>query len=78
MIIDPRDLNVVEWTDYMATELEGYSTPPRLDDPTQWRGWALIVCQSPRIASFNPPNPMQFADWRDWAQRFSQAVTLST
>ena len=78
MNIDPRGLSVFEWTDFMATELLGRSLPPRLDDSDKWKGWALQVCQSPRIAAFNPPNPLQFDDWRQWAERFNQTVDLST
>lgn len=78
MIIDPRDLEVVEWADYMADELEGYVSPPRLDDPEQWKEWALVVVQAPAIAKSNPPDPRAFDDWREWAMRFQQAVTLNT
>jgi len=78
VIIDPRGLTVIEWTDYMSDELQGFSLPPRLDDPSQWQGWALSVCQSPRIASFNPPNPLQYSDWMEWAERFNQVVNLPT
>lgn len=78
MIIDPRGLSVTEWTDFMTDELTGFSTPPRLDRPEDWRGWALVVCQSPRIAVFNPPNPIEYTDWREWADRFNSAVDLPT
>lgn len=78
MNIDPRGLAVTDWTDFMTTQLVGYSVPPRLDDPKSWQTWALVVCQSPRIAAFNPPNPLTFTDWRDWAERFNQAVVLTT
>jgi hypothetical protein len=78
VIIDPRGLTVIEWTDYMADELVGFSLPPRLDDPEQWRMWALIVSQSPAVAAFNPPNPLQYLDWSEWAERFNQTVDLPT
>jgi hypothetical protein len=78
MIIDPRGMTVTEWTDFMTQNLTGYSQPPRLDDPKEWQFWALLVAQSPRIAAFNPPNPLEFNDWRAWAERFNQTVDLST
>jgi hypothetical protein len=78
MIIDPRGLSVIEWTDFMADELSGFSTAPRLVSPEDWQGWALAVCQSPRIAAFNPPNPTVFASWLEWAERFNSAVDLPT
>jgi hypothetical protein len=78
VIIDPRGLTVIEWTDYMNDELLGFSLPPRLDSESDWQGWALSVCQSPRIAAFNPPNPLHYLDWMEWADRFNQAVELPT
>lgn len=77
-MIDPRGLTVQQWTDFMATPLIGYSQPPRLDNPREWQAWALVVVQSPRIAATNPPNPLEFADWSQWAQRFNQTVDLPT
>lgn len=78
MNIDPRFMEVQEWADVMVDELQGYSQPPRLDDPKEWREWALAVIQSPRIAAYNPPQPFTFSDWREWAMRFNQAVPLNT
>lgn len=77
-MIDPRGLNVTDWTDFMTFPLLGFSTPPRLDDPKKWQAWALVVIQSPRIAARNPPNPLLFIDWREWAERFNQIVDLPT
>jgi hypothetical protein len=78
VIIDPRGLTVIEWTDYMTDELVGFTTAPRLDVAEQWRMWALAVCQSPNLAAFSPPNPLQYEDWQEWAERFNQAVDLPT
>lgn len=76
MNIDPRGLTVTQWTDAMTLQLTGMSQPPRLDSPTVWQQWALVVSQSPHIALFNPPNPLQYRDWREWAERFNQTVPL--
>lgn len=78
MNINPRGLTVTEWTDAMTLQLTGLSIPPRLDDPDAWIGWALVVNQSPHIATFNPPNPYAFVDWHNWAERFNQTVILTT
>ncbi len=77
-MIDPRGMNVQDWTDFMVQSLTGLSQPPRLDNPKKWQTWALVVCQSPRIAALNPPNPLFFVDWREWAERFNQTVDLPT
>lgn len=62
----------------MTAPLLGYSQPPRLDNPEHWQTWALSVVQSPRIAQFNPPNPLLFGHWREWAERFNQTVEIPT
>jgi hypothetical protein len=77
-VIDPRGLTVIEWCDFMTDELTGFSQPPRLDSAEEWQFWALTVCQSPRIAGFNPPNPLEYQDWLVWAERFNQVVDLPT
>ena len=76
MSIDPTDMTVTQWTDAMTIDLTGISTPPRLDSPLAWQQWALVVSQSPRVARTNPPNPLQFTDWREWAIRFNESIDL--
>lgn len=73
-MIDPRFLNVLEWTDRMAQLLD--FPVYRLIDPDAWADWARYVQSFPSISVFNPPDPAQFADWREWAERFNQAVEL--
>jgi len=76
-MIDPRGMTVTQWTDAMAIDLTGKSSPPRLDSAATWQQWALTVIQSPRIAVTNPPNPLQYADWLEWAIRFNEATELT-
>lgn len=73
-VIDPRGIEVVEWTNQMALELTGISLPPRLERPEDWQHWALYVIQSPKIAKVQAPDPRTYDDWREWAFRFNQAV----
>ena len=46
----------------------------RLDDPTQWREWARSVILINNEWQGETPNPYQFDDWQDWAQRFLQVT----
>jgi hypothetical protein len=75
-MINPRGMTVTEWTDFMTQPLTGFSQPPRLDNPDEWQLWALLVVLSPRIAAMNPPNPLEFQNWLNWAERFNETVTL--
>lgn len=74
MIIDPRGLTAIEWTDYMADELS--VLPMKLFREDEWRDWARHVIQDPNISKHNPPDPDQFEHWMEWAFRFNEAVPL--
>lgn len=74
MILDPRGLTVVEWTDRVNPFLGRYGTIPILDSPVKWRDWAAAVILFPGISGFNPPNPFQFERWMDWVDAFNKAV----
>ncbi len=73
-MIDPRYMNVLEWTDRMAEILP--FPVYRLFDPEEWRAWARNLIQYPQVSVFNPPDPDQFNDWERWAERFNQVVEL--
>lgn len=74
-MIDPRYMDVVEWTDRMAQILP--FTVSRLLDEALWQDWAFKLVQEPQIAAYNPPSPAQFTDWREWAERLNQVVPLN-
>ena len=72
-MIDPTLMSAVEWTDRMSQLLPDV-LPVKIDRDQDWRAWGWHVLQSSTISKFNPPNPEQFSDWRDWAYRFNNAV----
>jgi hypothetical protein len=74
--INPIMMDVFEWTDKMAPELiknGGYLG--RLEDPKQWREWARSVMLINNEWQGYVPDPYEFDDWRDWAERLLQTVT---
>lgn len=73
--IDPRFVTVQEWTDSMTFPLVDKVRPPRLDNPDDWKEWAMQVIQSHKVSIFIPPDPRYFDDWREWAFRFNQALS---
>jgi len=75
-MIDPRGMTVTDWTDSMVYSLEKYGTMSRLDDPEKWQLWALGVVSFFDVGKQNPPNPMDYTDWLEWAFAFTRAVTL--
>jgi hypothetical protein len=76
-MIDPRGLTVTDWTDSMVYTLERYGTISRLDDPANWQNWALGVVAFFEVGKQNPPNPLNYDDWQEWAFAFTRAVQLS-
>lgn len=71
-MIDPRYMDVIEWTDRMAANLP--FPVNRLLDPEEWQGWARNLIQYPQISAFNPPDPGTFQGWQEWAERFNQVT----
>lgn len=76
MILDPRGMSVVEWTDRINLDLGVHGIVPRLDDAEGWRDWAASILLLPGVARQLPPDPYEFADWRQWAFRFNEMVEL--
>lgn len=71
MIIDPRPLGVVEWTDRIQLLTDKFGPVIRLDNPDNWREWAVNTLFT--IGLNNAAvNPYAFEDWLSWAIRFSQ------
>lgn len=76
MNLDPRYSTAVEWCNDMIGELESFGTAPIIKDESEWKRWAMTVCQFPGVARLTPPNPVVFQDWKQWAIRFNQSVLL--
>lgn len=75
MMINPRGMDVIEWTDRTTPLLP--VQPMKLARAEDWKEWARHAIQDPDIARFNPPQPDVFDDWQEWAERFIQTVSTS-
>lgn len=71
MIIDPRPMEVIEWTDRMALLVDKFGLTMKLNDPEDWRRWAQNVIELIGLSSASV-NPYSYDDWKPWAIRFSQ------
>jgi hypothetical protein len=69
-------MTVTDWTDSMTYSLEKYGTISRLEDPEKWQTWALGVVSFFAVGAQNPPNPMEYTDWLEWAFAFTRSVNL--
>lgn len=73
--INPVDMDVIEWADKMVPFLlpyGGFTT--KLEDPERWQDWASAVIMINNEWQGTAPNPFQFTDWRDWAERFLETA----
>lgn len=74
--IDPSYMSVREWTDFMVPNLEQYGNLGRLSRDDEWRAWGAQLLNLPGISGSIVPDPYQFDDWRTWAQRCVQNLSV--
>lgn len=73
--VDPRFMDVVEWADRMTPIVnQKGGDVGRLLHPEEWQDWARSVILNNQKWQATVPNPYQFKDWRDWAERFLQVT----
>jgi len=41
----------------------------RLDDPSQWREWAMCLVGAQDLLGQDSPDPYAFETWQEWAER---------
>lgn len=76
-MIDPRGMTAEQWTDAMSLQFADTSvTIMKLMDESAWPEWARNVVNAPEFSGLNIPSPEYFSDWREWADRFNEAVDL--
>lgn len=73
-IIQPDGLTLMQWTDYTGDGLTAYGPVPRLEDETRWQDWGATVLGMGTLRDTMFPNPYNFTDWREWADRFNQVL----
>ncbi len=77
-IINPTGFqDVIEWADFMTGALGFLADPicgsdnnyPRLDDPEKWQEWAMGIFGGVDALGQDSPDPFEYDDWREWAER---------
>lgn len=72
MIIDPRGMDVVNWSSQVTLLLDKYGPIGVLREPEKWRAWASHVMIQIGLDRADLPSPYVYDDWREWAYRFNQ------
>jgi hypothetical protein len=62
-----------DWADQVALDLDNYGVFGRLDDIDNWQNWAMQFLNNTSLGR-NFPLPYDFDDWREWAERFCQTA----
>lgn len=69
----PYGLEFVEWAIYATEQLAEYGiAPPTSED--EWATWANALFSVPDLVAQGIPQPIGFANWREWAERFVGTV----
>ena len=68
-MIDPVNMSLTEWADAVMLTVADTWSFGKLDDENKWQDWAVGFVRAPSLAQRVLPDPYQFTDWRDWAQR---------
>ena len=74
MITQPAIMGLRDWADCIVMDLSTYGALSRLDDEDKWKEWALQFCVISGLSQKNVPDPFDYIDWREWAQRFVGVV----
>lgn len=69
----PTGMQLQDWADQVALDLDSYGALGRLDDVDNWQNWAMQFLNNTTLGR-NFPLPYDFDDWREWAERFCQAA----
>lgn len=66
-----------EFIDACCCVMQAYPGIMRLDDEN-WQQWGLSVIAVPQLMKFDIPNPMDHAEWKDWARGLVVALQSAT
>lgn len=69
----PSGLGLRDWADQIALDLDPYGALGRLDEEERWQDWGMQFLNNMTLKE-NLPIPYNFENWRDWAERFCQAL----
>lgn len=69
----PTGMSLRDWADQIALDLDPYGALSRLQDENHWQDWGVQFLNNTTLGR-NLPNPYNFNDWKEWAERLSGAL----
>jgi len=73
-ITRPVGMALRDWADQIVLDLDNYGSFGRLMNEPEWQDWAVQFANNTTLGR-NLPNPYQFADWKEWAERMAQLLS---
>ena len=75
-MINPVGMTLREFADGVSFTTPDAWPIPRLDDEEHWQSWATVLLRA--YGTQGVPNPYEFSDWREWAQRAYPMLEVTT
>lgn len=69
----PTGMSLRDWADQVTLDLDPFGATGRLDDDAMWQEWAMQFVRNTSLKE-TMPIPYNYANWRDWAERFCQTI----
>ena len=66
----PRGISLIDWADQVVFGLDSYGAFPHLQSESAWQDWAANFLLNGPLSAKGLPNPYEFDDWVQWADRF--------
>jgi len=63
----PTGLTLQDWADQVSLDLDRYGAMSKIAGD-EWQNWGVQLLNNSSLGH-NIPNPYQFDNWSDWAER---------
>lgn len=74
MITRPQGMRLTDWADRVVQDLEAYGVFGKLMSEHEWQDWGVQFLNN-AVLGRNLPNPYNFGDWKDWAERLCGSLS---
>jgi hypothetical protein len=68
----PTGMNLADWSNQVILDLDPYGAFGRLQGD-DWQDWGVQFLNNMTLGNALP-NPYQFTEWTDWAERLCQSL----
>lgn len=72
-ITRPVGMRLLDWADQVCLDLDFSGPVGKLDFEENWQNWGAQFFNNASLGR-NIPNPYEFTDWKNWAERFCQSL----